>query len=318
MKTDICIDMVLSIGDKYLNYIDSSSDDLSQAYHECDMSALFNSENKTLDISIFKEVSVYLVRHKNKERNLERIAIDNNDIISIIYNTISDSCNLAVKLGIWGSSEDRILRAVDILVNTAISRLYSTSNNITESKNSLDWMWGEAIDDVHLGVFISEIENRTTNTSKPTPICYYNTKNPVCIDDMVYIYDVQYPSIIFEGIVKEYRSEYRRDVLEIVDTDTNFISNFGGSYLVFPGREDGLEEAKQVIKEKIDKMDKILVDTIHGFTDSLKDNIIISANPHDKYCSTPTVKQLSIYYNPTIDHADLVYSDNIDYMGKER
>ena len=318
MKTDICIDMVLSIGGKYLNYIDSSSDDLSQAYHECDMSALFNSENKTLDISIFKEVSVYLVRHKNKERNLERIAIDNNDIISIIYNTISDSCNLAVKLGVWGSSEDRILRAVDILVNTAISRLYSTSNNITESKNSLDWMWGEAIDDVHLGVFISEIENRTTNTSKPTPIYYYNTKNPVCIDDMVYIYDVQYPSIIFEGIVKEYRSEYRRDVLEIVDIDTNFISNFGGSYLVFPGREEGLEEAKQVIKEKIDKMDKILVDTIHGFTDSLKDNIIISANPHDKYCSIPTVKQLSIYYNPTIDHANLVYSDNIDYMGKER
>ena len=173
-------------------------------------------------------------------------------------------------------------------------------------------------DDIHLGIFISEIENRSTDLGKSTPICYYNTKDPVCIDDIVYVYDVQYPSIIFEGVVKEYKRKFNRDILEILDTNTNLVSEFNDSYLVFPGREKGLEEAKQVIKEKIDKMDKILVDTIHGFTDSLKDNIIISANPHDKYCSTPTVKQLSIYYNPTIDHADLVYSDNIDYMGKER
>lgn len=319
MKTDICIDMILSIGGAHLNYLNSSSDDLYQTYQKCDMPALFNIENKTLDISISREISVYLTKHKNEERNLERIVIDNSDIIGIIYNTIGDSCNLAVKIGVWGlSAEDRILRDVSILTNSAISCLYKASNNITESKDSIDWMWGETIDDVHLGIFISEIENKNTDINKPTPICYYNTKDPVRIDDIVYVYDVQYPSMIFEGVVKEYKRKLNRDVLEILNIDTNLMSNFDDSYLVFPGREKGLEDAKRVIKEKIDKMDKTLVDTIHGFTDSLKDNITISANPHDKHCNIPTVKLLSIHYNPTVDYANLVYSDDIDYTKKER
>ena len=321
MKTNIQIDMVVSIGYKYFDNLDSLifNSETLLAYKECNMSAPYkNYEYKTIDIDISREASVYLTKHKNKEKDLECIAIDNNDIIGIIYSTIGDSCNLAVKIGVWGSSEDRILKAFNILINSAILQLYNASNNITESKNNIDWMWEGTIDDVHLGISISEIENRTTNTGKPTLICYYNTKDPVCIDDMVYVYDVQYPFMLFKGIVKEYSDGFHRDVLRILDTDTGHESEFYDSYLVFSGSEEGLEKAKQVIKEKIDNMDKSLVDSIHKFTDSLKNNITVSSNSHDKYCNMPETKLLSMYYNPSINRTNLVYSDNIDYTEKDK